>query len=35
MTKVLVVDDSRLHRAMAIAVLQKGGYETAEEVYRC
>lgn len=30
MTKILVVDDSRLHRAMAAAVLREGGYETAE-----
>ncbi len=30
MTKILVVDDSRLHRVMAAAVLREGGYETAE-----
>jgi len=30
MTKILVVDDSRLHRTVAAAVLREGGYETAE-----
>ena len=30
MTKILVVDDSRLHRAMIAAVLKEEGYETIE-----
>ena len=30
MTKILVVDDSRLHRVMVTAVLTEGGYETVE-----
>ncbi len=30
MAKILVVDDNRLHRVMAAAVLREGGYETAE-----
>ena len=30
MTKILVVDDSRLHRVMVTAVLTAGGYGTVE-----